>query len=90
MLREFFGKIGNTAAFLLAGTARLGALFADVTKYFFGTLIRPKTLPRETFAYQLMTMGLDSAGIISLVGASVGAVLALQAAYSLKDFGALN
>ena len=37
-----------------------------------------------------MTMGLDSAGIISLVGASVGAVLALQAAYSLKDFGALN
>ena len=90
MLKDFFGKIGNTTGFLLSGTARLGSLFAEVVKYFIGVLVRPRTLPRETFAYQLMTMGLDSVGIISLVGASVGAVLALQAAYSLKDFGALN
>ncbi len=90
MLKSFFGKIGSTAAFLFAGTARLGVLFAEVVVYFFGVLVKPRTLSRETFAHQMMIMGLESVGIISLVGASVGAVLALQAAYSLKDFGALN
>ncbi len=90
MFHDFFGKIGSTVGFLFAGTGRLGSLFAETLKSFAGVLIRPKTLPRQTFAHQMMTMGLDSVGIISLVGASVGAVLALQAAYSLKDFGALN
>lgn len=90
MLKSFLGQIGNTAGELLSGTARLGVLFAQTFKYFVGVIVRPRTLPRETFSYQMMTMGLDSVGIIALVGASVGAVLALQAAYSLKDFGALN
>ena len=44
---------------------------------------------REAFARQLLFMGNESFFIVALVAASVGAVLALQAAYQLKQFGAL-
>ena len=37
----------------------------------------------------MVLMGVDSVPIICLIGAAIGMVLALQAAYQLKQFGAL-
>ncbi|HNV85693.1 MAG TPA: ABC transporter permease [Candidatus Omnitrophota bacterium] len=50
---------------------------------------RKSKLVREAFAKQLVLMGNDSFGIVALVAASIGAVLALQAAYQLRQFGAI-
>lgn len=83
------GKIGQTTFFLLAGVARLWDLGSKVTAFFIASLVRPKVLPKESFFRQMVLMGIDSTAIVSLVGASVGTVLALQAAYSLKTFGAI-
>lgn len=44
---------------------------------------------RESLFGQVVSMGVGSVPIICLVGASVGTVLALQAAYQLKQFGAV-
>lgn len=88
-MKETFGKTGRTAFFLLAGVARLWDLGSKVTGFFLSTFLRPKILPRETFFRQMVLIGIDSTAIVSLVGASVGTVLALQAAYSLKTFGAV-
>ena len=88
-MKEICGKIGQTAFFLLAGTARLWGLGSKVAGFFTVSLVRPHVLPRESFFRQMVLIGIDSTPIVALVGASVGSVLALQAAYSLKAFGAV-
>ncbi|MBI3317085.1 MAG: ABC transporter permease [Candidatus Omnitrophica bacterium] len=47
-----------------------------------------RALRRSSFADQLLFMGNESLTIVFLVTVSVGAVLALQAAYQLNQFGA--
>lgn len=88
-MRDFAGKIGQTIFFLLAGVARLWELGSAVVGYLFLSFFKRKVIPRESFFRQMVLMGLDSTAIVSLVGASVGTVLALQAAYSLRTFGAI-
>ena len=86
---EFSGKIGQGIFFILAGVARLWELGAAVVGYTVSSFFKKKVIPRETLFHQMVLIGIDSTAIVSLVGASVGTVLALQAAYSLKTFGAL-
>lgn len=88
-MKELAGKTGQALFFVLAGIARLWELGSQVGRYAVEGVFRPKTIPRETLFRQMVLMGVDSVGIVSLVGASVGTVLALQAAYSLKVFGAI-
>ena len=88
-MKQTYGKIGQTILVLLSGVSRLWGLGTKVAGYFVASLVRPKILPRESFFKQTVLMGLDSTAIVSLVGASVGTVLALQAAYALKSFGAV-
>lgn len=45
-------------------------------------------LRSQDLAREMVSVGNRSLGIVALVGASIGAVLALQAAYQLKIFGA--
>ncbi|HOW59700.1 MAG TPA: ABC transporter permease [Candidatus Omnitrophota bacterium] len=88
-MKTFAGKTGQAILFVLAGVARLSTLGATVGRYVAESFIRPRVIPRETFFHQMVMIGIESTAIISLVGASVGTVLALQAAYSLKTFGAI-
>ena len=88
-MKTFAGKTGQALFFILAGVSRLSSLGADVGRFLVSALFRPKVIPREFFFKQMVQIGIDSTPIISLVGASVGTVLALQAAYSLKTFGAI-
>ncbi|HNX69457.1 MAG TPA: ABC transporter permease [Candidatus Omnitrophota bacterium] len=88
-MKEFAGKTGQTLFFVLAGVARLWELGAAVVGYTLSSFFKRKVIPRETFFRQMVLMGIDSTAIVSLVGGSVGTVLALQAAYSLKTFGAI-
>ncbi len=88
-MKETCGKVGRSTFFVFAGVARLWTLGSLVGRHFLAGFIHPKIIPREAFFRQMVLMGIDSTAIVSLVGASVGTVLALQAAYSLKAFGAI-
>lgn len=89
-MRDFFGKIGATSAFMFSGVARLGSLFASVTGVIVSSLYKRKVVKSRHIFNQIVLMGVDSLGIICLMGAAVGAVLALQGGYQLKDIGAVS
>lgn len=88
-MKTLAGKIGQTLFFILAGVARLWELGSSVVDYLLASFLKPKVMPYESLFRQMVLIGIDSTPIVSLVGASVGTVLALQAAYSLKTFGAI-
>ena len=88
-LQNFFGRIGRTVHSLLDHTGRMSRLLGDVFRWTWLSFFQKKVLRRESFFGQVVAMGVDSVPIICLVGASVGMVLALQAAYQLKQFGAV-
>jgi phospholipid/cholesterol/gamma-HCH transport system permease protein len=88
-MKEFFGRVGQTAAFVMSGVARLGGLFREVTFAVFQSFRDPKTIRTHAVFEQMVLAGVDSLPIICLVASSVGMVLALQSAYQLKEFGAV-
>ncbi len=88
-MKAFFGKVGETAFFVFTGVYHLFHLFATVVRLIAASFVQKKVLKREHLVYQMVQMGFDSLAIICLVGAAVGMVLALQAAYQLKQFGAV-
>jgi len=88
MVRLFFGKIGATTGLMFAGVSRLFGLFAEVMGGIFVSFYEKGVVqPRQVFR-QIVLMGVDSIAIICLVCTAVGMVLALQAGYQLKEFGA--
>ncbi|MBI3307150.1 MAG: ABC transporter permease [Candidatus Omnitrophica bacterium] len=88
-MKDFLGKVGETLFFVLTGVGRLFGLFAAVTETLGLALTQKKILKRSHIFHQMVLIGVDSLGIVALVAASVGTVLALQAAYQLKQFGAV-
>ena len=87
---SFVGSIGRKTHLFFIEVARLSSL---VQNSFYWAFLAPlggkRGLRRESFAKQLVFMGNESLLIVALVAASVGSVLALQAAYQLKQFGAV-
>ena len=88
-LKNFFGRIGRGTHEFFDQTGRLVRLFAEVLVWLGRAFVQKKIIRRETFFSQMVFMGVQSVPIICLVGISVGAVLALQAAYQLRQFGAV-
>lgn len=88
-MKQFLGKIGRSAGFLLAGVSRLGILLRDVTFSTLSGFRNPRNVRLPAIFEQMVLAGVDSMPIIALVGTAVGMVLALQAAYQLKEFGAV-
>lgn len=87
---NFMGGLGRNVRSSMAETARLSLLVKESAYWLFlAPLGGHRGLRRDAFARQLTFVGNESVFIICLVGASVGAVLALQAAYQLKEFGAI-
>lgn len=88
-MRHFFGSIGEAAGLIFAGIARLWELSAAVLGSIFFSWGRKKAIRTDEVFHQMVLSGVDSLPIISLTAAAVGMVLALQAAYQLKEFGAV-
>lgn len=89
-MQQFLAKTGRKAHEFLIEVARLSNL---VSASFYWLFLAPlggkKGVRREALGKQLVFTGNESFGIVALVAAAVGAVLALQAAYQLKQFGAV-
>lgn len=88
-LRNFFGRIGRGCHTFLDHTGRLTWLAREVGGWTGRSFFQKKVIGRQSLSRQMVLMGVDSVPIICLVGASVGIVLALQAAYQLRQFGAV-
>lgn len=88
-MKEFLGRIGAAAHNVLAGVSRIFDLFLQVSRALISSFHTKKVIKSGPVFYQMALSGVDSLAIICLVGASVGTVLALQAAYQLKEFGAI-
>lgn len=90
VLETFLGSVGRRAQGFFIEAARLTAL---VRSFGYWAFVAPaqgrRGLRRESFARQLVFVGNGSLPIVALCAAAIGAVLALQAAYQLKRFGAL-
>ena len=71
----------------LVGLARLGASAAS---YVFIAPFRGKPLRLQRGIAQAMEVGVRALPILSLITFFIGLILALQSAYELKKFGALN
>lgn len=87
---DLLGSLGRRTHLFLLEVAHLCRL---VRAFCYWGIVAPlsgkRGLRREAFVRQLLFMGNESFLIVALVAASVGAVLALQAAYQLKQFGAV-
>jgi phospholipid/cholesterol/gamma-HCH transport system permease protein len=87
---EFFGKIGSS---IEGGLAYLGALTSLAGRAAYFTFIAPfqgKPLRFQRAVGQAMEAGVRALPILSLITFFIGLILALQAAYELKRFGAIS
>ena len=90
LLTSFFENVGEKSRLLLTEIGGLARLFQNFLYWSFVAPAAGKKVGKSrSFGAQLVFVGNGSLGIVLLVGASVGAVLALQAAYQLKQFGAI-
>lgn len=88
-LTRFFEGAGKKTIELLEEVGRLSLLGREFLYWTFAAPFHGKrSLRRTAFVEQLVFMGNESLSIVILVSLSVGAVLALQAAYQLNQFGA--
>ena len=88
-MKAFLGSIGRNFFELMDATSQLMGLWHRITKVVVQSIFQRKVLKREHVTHQMGLMGVDSLGIIVLLGSAIGTVLALQAAYQLKMFGAI-
>lgn len=86
---HFFGRVGRSLHHFFDQTGRLCMLFKHVAVWTWQSIFQKKVMQKDIFYGQVVAMGVGSVPIICLVGASVGMVLALQAAYQLRQFGAV-
>jgi len=89
-LREsFFERLGGSVAGAWEASIELLVLFTDTLHYtFLGLFGRHEKLRGATVVEQMVRIGLESLGIVSLISLLVGLTVALQSAFQLRQFGA--
>ncbi len=87
---EFVVPVGRAT---LAGLAYLGGLAQLALRAAYYAVVAPfrgKSLRLGRAMHQAMAVGVEALPILSLISFFIGVILALQGAYELRKFGALN
>jgi phospholipid/cholesterol/gamma-HCH transport system permease protein len=87
------GLTRNIGAATIDGLAYIGGLTrlaGGTTKAMFGEIFRERKIPFARSVHQGMAVGVGALPILSLISFFVGMILALQAAYELRKFGAMQ
>jgi phospholipid/cholesterol/gamma-HCH transport system permease protein len=87
------GLARNIGAATIDGLAYLGGLTrlaGGATRAMFGEMFRERKQPFHRAIHQGMAVGVGALPILSLISFFVGMILALQAAYELRKFGAMQ
>src|ERR1044072_9896341 len=74
----------------LAYLGGLARLTATATRALFADIFSPRRLAYGRAIHQGMAIGIGALPILSLISFFIGTILALQAAYELRKFGALQ
>jgi phospholipid/cholesterol/gamma-HCH transport system permease protein len=82
--------IGAATMDALAYLGGLTRLAGGATRAMFGELFRERKLPFRRAIHQGMAVGVNALPILSLISFFVGMILALQSAYELRKFGAMQ
>jgi phospholipid/cholesterol/gamma-HCH transport system permease protein len=65
-------------------------MFSKATYWTFVAPLRGKGIRWQATLRQMVVVGFDAVPIVSLISAFIGIIIALQGAYELRKFGALN
>jgi len=87
---EFFGKIGSSVEGSLAYVGALTSLAGRAAYFTFIGPFQGKPLRFQRAVSQAMEAGVRALPILSLITFFIGLILALQAAYELRRFGAVS
>jgi phospholipid/cholesterol/gamma-HCH transport system permease protein len=85
-----FAKIGASVTDGLAYVGKLASLAGGAAYYIFVAPLRGKPLRVQRAISQAMETGVRALPILSIITFFIGLILALQAAYELRRFGALD
>ena len=82
--------IGSATIDALSYIGGLARLAAYATRALFMDMFSPRRLAYGRAVHQSMAVGIGALPILSLISFFIGTILALQAAYELRKFGALQ
>jgi phospholipid/cholesterol/gamma-HCH transport system permease protein len=87
---SFFALIGRRAITLVEFLGGISKLFYKSTYWVVIGPLRGKGLRWRASLRQMVVVGFDAIPIVSLISMFIGIIIALQGAYALRKFGALN
>jgi phospholipid/cholesterol/gamma-HCH transport system permease protein len=85
-----FALIGRRSMLLAESLGGISRLFFTSAYWTFLSPIRGKGIRWRAALRQMVVVGFDAIPIVSLISVFIGIIIALQGAYSLRKFGALN
>ncbi len=87
--QQTFGRQGRKLALFFVHISRMTTLVSQALYWIFVAPFRGKKLRWGATFVQMVRIGVDSVPIVGIIAFSVGLIIAMQAAYQLKRFGAL-
>src|SRR5580698_7321732 len=87
---QFVSQIGGTVMNSLAYVGSLASLGGQAAYFTFVAPFQGKPLRLQRAVSQAMQTGVGALPILSLITFFIGLILALQSAYELRKFGAMN
>src|ERR1700681_2661937 len=87
---EFFSQMGQSVTNTFAYIGALASLAGRAAYYGFVGPMQGKPLRFQRAVSQAMEVGVRALPILSLITYFIGLILALQGAYELRRFGAIN
>jgi phospholipid/cholesterol/gamma-HCH transport system permease protein len=89
-MQSLFAVIGRRTIALAEFTGGISKMFSRSMYWTFVGPFRGKGLRWRASVRQMVIVGFDAIPIVSLISVFIGVIIALQGAYSLRKFGALN
>ncbi len=90
VITSFLGSIGNRTLTMAREARRLGRLVAEAADWSFVAPLTKRGIKWKSVLRHMVIVGFDSIPIICFICALVGAILAMQSAYQLRDFAAVR
>ena len=89
IFQQTFGKSGQQLALFFVHISRMTKLVCQTLYWILIAPFRGKKLRWGAAFVQMVRIGVDSVPIVGIIAFSVGLIIAMQAAYQLKRFGAM-
>ena len=89
LFQQTLGKSGQHLALFFVHISRMTKLVGQALFWIFVAPFRGKKLRWGATFVQMVRIGVDSVPIVGIIAFSVGLIIAMQAAYQLKRFGAM-